>query len=337
MKRSVLVLGAGGFIGQHVVAALAATDWALPIAGVRRRTGAGTGGCEQRLVDATNGDSVRTAMQGVTDVVNCVAGNEHSLVASAESVAAAAGEFAAAGSPPRVIHLSTMSVYGSAEGVLDESAPLRADLGPYSEAKVAAENAARRYPHTVILRPGCVFGPDSAQWSVRMARLLLAHRLGDLGTDGDGYCNLVHVDDVAQAILGALQTPASDGHAFNLSAPSPPTWNEFLIGYAMALHAVPVRRLPGWQLRLETKLLAPALKIAEIAGRRVKLGAARLPPPIPPSLIRLMRQRIQLDSKAAQTQLGVRWKETSASLQETARWYLDGQASSRARKPAGVS
>jgi 2-alkyl-3-oxoalkanoate reductase len=317
MKQSILVLGANGFIGRHVVAGLAATGWATPIAAVRRAP-TGHGGCEQRTVDATNVESVRAAMQGVGAVVNCVAGDAGTLVSSSRAVVAAA----AGNADVRLMHLSTMSVYGSAEGLMSESSPLRADLGPYSEAKLASEEAVKAWPRTVIFRPGCVFGPGSEQWTVRMARLLLSHRLGDLGTAGDGYCNLVHVDDVVQAIVRALETPAADGRVFNLSIPNPPTWNEFLTGFATALRAVPVQRIPSWQLRLETKLLAPPLKIAEILGRKLKLDVSRLPQPMPPSLLRLMSQEIRLDTQAAETGLGVRWKPLGTSLQEGARWYL---------------
>jgi nucleoside-diphosphate-sugar epimerase len=154
-----------------------------------------------------------------------------------------------------------------------------------------------------------------------MARLLWAHRLGDLGAAGDGYCNLVRVGDVVEAILLALQNPGVDGRVYNLSAPRPPTWNEFLIQYAAALRAVPVRRISGRRLRIETKLLAPPLKIAEILARIAKLDARRLPPPIPPSLIRLMGQEIRLDTRRAESELGLRYRDTDATLAEAADWF----------------
>jgi nucleoside-diphosphate-sugar epimerase len=322
MKQSILVLGANGFIGRHVVAGLTASGWATPILGVRKPA-ARKDDNEQRTVEATNIESVRAAMQGVSGVVNCVAGDAATIVSSTKALSGAVTGITPA---PRIIHLSTMSVYGSAVGLLSETAPLRPDLGPYSEAKVAAEAVAAAYPHTVIVRPGCVFGPGSEQWSIRIARLLLSRRLGDLGAAGDGYCNLVHVDDVVLAIVRALENPRVDGQIFNLSTPEPPTWNEFLTRYATALRAVPVRRIPPWQLRLETKLLAPPFKIAEILGRALKLNARHLPPPIPPSLLRLMSQEIRLDTRSAQAELGMRWKDLPTSLEETARWFLGSGA-----------
>jgi nucleoside-diphosphate-sugar epimerase len=316
MNQLILVLGANGFIGRHVLSGLAAGD-SRPIAGVRRHSSR-KDGCEERVVDATDAASVTAAMRGVSAVVNCVAGYERTLVASADSAAQAARSMEPS---PRIIHLSTMSVYGSAEGLIPESAPLRGDLGAYSQAKVEAEARAGAYPRTVILRPGCVFGPESEQWTIRMARLLISRRLGDLGPAGDGICNLVDVSDVVQAVVRALDDPRTDGRAFNLATPEAPTWNEFLTRFGVALRAVPVRRISGRRLRLETKLWAPPLKIGEILFRRLKLDARRLPPPIPPSLLRLMAQEIRLDSRAATDELGVRWKPLQRSLEEAAEWY----------------
>lgn len=314
MQQSVLVLGANGFIGKEVVSALAATGWATPICGVRR-SAAQDRGFEQRMVEATNPESVAGAIRGVSAVVDCVAGGADTIVASAKALFAAAGKAEPA---VRVMHLSSMAVYGNAVGLVDESAPLRGDLGPYSVAKIEAEQLARAYPRAVIFRPGCVYGPTSPQWSIRFARLLLSRRLGDLGAAGDGSCNLVHVADVAAAIVRALERPETDGQVFNLSTPEPPTWNEYLIKYAKALRAVPVRRIPGRNLRIETKLLAPAFKIAEILAGKLKVNARHIPPPISPALLRLMSQDIRLDTRRVQTALGLEWRNLDAALQSTA-------------------
>ena len=317
VKQAVLVLGANGFIGSAVVAGLAHSDEAVPILGVRPSAIPSHPTLERRNVDALQPQSVAAALEGVDCLVNCVAGDDRTLVGSAQAVFEAARS---ARQPIRVIHLSTMSVYGSAIGLLDESAALRGDLGAYSQAKVTAEALAATYPSAVTLRPGCVFGPFSEQWTVRYARLLLAHRLGDLGPAGDGQCNLVAISDVVQAVLCAIRNPDAEGRAFNLATPEVLSWNDFLIRFAIALRAVPVRRIGARRLSTESKLLAPPLKILEILGG--KLGMRRLPPPIPPSLMRLMAQDIRLDSRRAQEELGVRFKSVEQMLSEAARWYL---------------
>jgi 2-alkyl-3-oxoalkanoate reductase len=326
MKKSILILGARGFIGRNVLTSLARAEWCNPIAGVHRASGHNYQ-FPPRIVDATSVASVVASMEGVDAVVNCVAGNADAIVSGAKALIEAATRQK---SPPRVIHLSTMSVYGSAEGSVDESARLQGDLGPYSAAKVAAEAVIAAYPHAVIFRPGCVFGPESDQWATRIARLLNAHRLGDLGTAGDGCCNLVDVKDVALAIVRALENPHVDGQVFNLAISNAPSWNEFLIRYALALKATPVSRISGRRMRIETKLLAPPLKIIEILARKSGLNL-QLPLPLPPSLLRLMAQDIRLNCRAAESALKITWKNLDESLSETAQWYQTGL--SRAQRP----
>jgi 2-alkyl-3-oxoalkanoate reductase len=318
MKPQILVLGANGFIGREVVDQLASSGWATPILGVRKPTKA-NGQLEERAVDAMRIESVRAAALGASCIVNCVAGNGETIIGGAKALCEAALLLSPA---PRIVHLSTMSVYGNAVGLVNESAPLRGDLGAYSAAKVAAESVVSSYPNFVIFRPGCVFGPGSDQWTIRIARLLMARRLGDLGAAGDGYCNLVHVGDVSRAILRATRDSAIAGRAFNLSIAEPPTWNEFLIKYGAALSATPVRRISQRRLRIEGKVLAPPLKIAEILARTAGIDARRIPPLIPPSLLRSMRQEIRLDSRRATAEIGAHWKPLDAMLEEGARWYL---------------
>jgi len=320
-QQRILVLGANGFIGREIVAALVSSGWAAPLLGVRRASPL-PGGPEQRTVDATVEDSVLRAAQGASAIVNCVAGSAPTLVESAKAACAAAARM---NPPPRLIHLSTMSVYGTAVGLIDEETPLKGDLGPYSEAKVTAERVAAAYPRCVIVRPGCVFGPRSEQWSIRIARLLQARRLGDMGAAGDGFCNLVHVEDVATAVLEALRRSGADGRAYNLSTPQPPTWNQFLVRFGIALGAVPVPRIGRLRLRLETKMLAPPLKVAEIIARAARIDTRRLPAPLPSSLLRLMGQDIRLDTRRAETELGMRWRDLDTSLAGTARWFLNSE------------
>ncbi len=307
----VLVLGADGFVGTKVVAALAASGWASPVAGGRRGR---PGPTERVVVDATDAAALTTALAGIDAVVNCVAGGPDTITRNAAALFAAAGD-------RRVVHLSSMAVYGSATGRIDETAPLLADSGAYAAAKAEAERAAAG-SDTVILRPGCIYGGGSPQWSDRIATLLRQRRIGDLGAAGDGCSNIVHVDDVVAAILAALRRGTS-GAAYNLAQPDAPDWNGYFLAFARALGAVPIRRVPAWQLRLDSKVMAVPLVLA----RRV---AGTLPPPIPPSLARLWQQDIRLDPYRATRELGIAWTPLAAGVAEAAQAIAERRRTSAA-------
>jgi nucleoside-diphosphate-sugar epimerase len=322
MRQRILVLGAEGFIGRRVVAALNQADWATALAAGRspaeRRP---TGSPPWIQVDATDAAALTLALQGVHGVVDCVAGSAATFVPVAQALFSAAARMP---QPPAVVHLSSMAVYGSAVGELDEAAPLKGDDGPYSAAKAAAERLASAYARAVILRPGIVYGPGSALWSGHIGRLLLARRLGDLGPAGGGVCNLVYVDDVAAAAVAALQTPAVSGRALNLSAPDAPTWNGYFRSYAGALGAGPVRPVGRLRLQWELNAVGPGLKLVELLALRSKSVCAKLPPAIRPWLLHECRRQLRMRSGLAESLLNLKWTPMADGLNAAAQWLLAG-------------
>ncbi|WP_428484945.1 NAD-dependent epimerase/dehydratase family protein [Rhodopila sp.] len=290
-RKSVLVLGASGFVGSRLVAALSESLAYRPIAASRR---AGLS------VDATNAAAVRAALRDVDYVVNCIAGNGRTMTTSTQVLCDAAR----ANPPVRIVHLSSMAIYGAATGTVAEDRAPVSPVSDYGVAKMTCEQIVRKYVHdggdAVILRPTCVFGPGSPQWTTRVAHLLLARRLGDLGTAGDGCCNLAFIDDLVAGIICALSARGVSGRAFNISSSSALTWNEFLLRFGKALGATPVRRISQRRLKLETKLLAPARRIAKRGFPGMGVGEA-----ITPSLLALMGQDIHIDCSAAASMLSL--------------------------------
>lgn len=312
-----LVLGAGGFVGQKIVAHLAAWGQTTPVAAVRRAPGSAMGSSiETVVVDATDAAGMRAALDGVDAVVNCVAGSAAAIREGARILAATAGN-------RRIVHLSSMAVYGNATGLVAENAPLHSDLGSYGAAKVDAENALAS-GNTVMLRPGCICGPGSPLWTARIAGLLVAGRLGDLGPAGAGPSNVVDVEDVIRAIAQALALPSPG--TFNLALRDSPDWNTYFRALARALD-VPCRAIPGWRLLLEVRAMAPLLKLAEMAG-------ASAPPMISPSQMALWRQDIRLEVEAAENALGLKWTPLSKTLERSAAWWRSGLANGVQREAA---
>jgi nucleoside-diphosphate-sugar epimerase len=231
------------------------------------------------------------------------------------------GLLASLPSAPKVVHLSSMTVYGSVTGLIDESCATRADLGPYSVAQARAEELAAKYSRAVILRSGVEYGPGCVTWSGRVARWLRAHRLGDLGEAGDGICNLIYIEDLLSVMVAALCEQAVMSGVFNVAAAHKPTWNEYFTQYALALGAIPVSRIGPRQLSLETRIAAPLLKVAEILAGRAGVGARLVPPPIPPSLLRTLTQEITLNVTRVENRFGARWTPLEEGLGRTAKFF----------------
>jgi 2-alkyl-3-oxoalkanoate reductase len=327
--KRVLVLGASGFIGEHLVAALAASKWAVPVASSRRGTTRCTEPVETLRLDVRDATAIRDAVRSVDAVVNCVAGDNESIVSGAQVLFESCAQLTPR---PRIVHMSTISVYGSATGTADETSPLLADGDGYGAAKVKAESLARGYRSVVFLRPGIVYGPGSSTWTERIGRLLLAHRLGDLGVAGEGYCNLVHVDDVVAATLLALRRTELDGEAFNLSLPVTPSWNDYFRRFAGALatSSVPISRT---RLRMEQLVVAPPVKVAEILAQARGMKW-RPPMPISPSLVRLFGQPLRMDVSKAERVLGMKWKPLDDGLRESAAWLRGSRPAEPHESPA---
>ncbi len=293
------MLGASGSIGRAVLAAIAADPRLVAIAGLRRPSAARPAGVavrQTRIADALDHAQLTRALRGVTHVINAVGGPPATLRAATANLCAAAR----AHPGTRLVHISSMAVYGAATGLVAEDAPLMA-LSAYAAAKIASEaevmnHASAGHP-AVILRPGIVYGPGSTQWTVRIGRLLAQRRLGDLGPAGDGWCNLIHERDVAAAAIAACLVSEARGLAFNIATLTPPTWNDYLVAFARAVGATPVHRISPRRLALESRLAAPVLHAAHRLAAHT--GLPRVPDPIPRSLLRLFAQRIRLNPARA--------------------------------------
>lgn len=311
MKQTIAVVGASTFLGRRIVAHLQSSDWVTPIAIDYDIAGLPS---SVRSIRVSNSESWTHAIQDCNAVVNASFGSASTITSMMTALIEAAQS---THSKPRIVNVSSMTVYGAATGLVDEDQAPVGSLNDYASARLEAERIAQGYPRIVTLRPGCEYGPGCYAWSERIARLLLARRIGDLGARGDGYCNLIFIDDLVRAVGVALTQPGLEGQAFNIAMCDPPTWNEYFIQFGQQLGAVPVRRVTQRRMKIETKLLAIPLKVGEIALGKIGLASA-LPPAIPPSLLDVCRQEIRLDVSRAEARLGLRWTPLDEGLRQTA-------------------
>lgn len=305
-RMKVLILGGSGYVGRHLADRLSSLGIEYTCAS-RHVT------APQRenfvVADTKSRSDLVRVMADIDVVVNCVAGDFSSISDGATCLVDAALE----SGKPLIVHMSSMAVYGRFEGIANENTPLDPSLGWYAHAKCNAEAQIERYREqggrAVIFRPGCVYGQGSELWVGRIAHWLKDGRIGDLGVAGDGWSNLVHIDDVVSAVVSgfSMNIPAGQLEVFNLAAPDSPRWNSYFIDLALSIRATPVNRIRRSQLLLDSYIYSPPAKLIELLLRKFKLDYFRDLNPMPPALMRFFKQDIKLEATRAEKLLVKNW------------------------------
>ncbi|QRG08287.1 complex I NDUFA9 subunit family protein [Xanthobacter dioxanivorans] len=250
----VTVFGGSGFLGRHVVRALAMRGYRVRVA-VRRPELAGflqpigfVGQIQVSQANVRYPDSVARAVDGAEAVVNLVGvlaqGGRQTFdavhVFGARAVAAAA---AAQGAP--LVHVSAIGA--------DAASP-----SGYGRSKAEAEAAVRAaVPEAVILRPSLVFGPEDDFFNRFAAMARLSPVLPLIGGGATRF-QPVFVGDVAAAVLRAVDGKARAATTYELGGPEVRTFRELMelmlreIGHSRLLVDLPfglanlMARLTQW-------------------------------------------------------------------------------------------
>ena len=217
----VFVTGGTGFIGGHVVGKL--RQRGDEVRALVRNPDKGRpladSGCE--LVSGTLADKqvIRSAMEGCAAAIHGAAvyevgipESEHRTMYEAnvlgtENVLRAALEARL----PRVVYVSTVAAFGNTKGrVVDESYehPGASFTSYYEQTKVEAHRLAKRLIAEeglpcVIVQPGGVYGPEDHSAIGQQMKQFLAGRMPLIAFPETGF-NMVHVEDVADGVLRAL-------------------------------------------------------------------------------------------------------------------------------------
>lgn len=238
---TVLVTGATGFLGGHVVREFGEHGWRVIAAG--RRASAVPGGAMpfvgdlEALASADASALLGEPGAGVDVVVHCAAlsspwGRWEDFRAANVDGTRFAYEFARKAGARRFVHVSSPSVYAARRdrlGIREDEVDQGNRLNGYIRSKIEAEAFLARgsatapgesRPDVVVLRPRGLIGAGDPSL---VPRLLQAHsRVGiPLFRGGANLVDLTAVQNVALACRLAAEVPEAAGRTFNITNGDP--------------------------------------------------------------------------------------------------------------------
>lgn len=320
--KQVLVTGATGLIGSHLIEQLVANGWqptniralVRPTSNVEFLRRQGVQFCYGDLLDV---DSLKAAMKDVSVVFHCAAllgnrgefsaqvlpganwrinyrGTEHMLEAACEV------------GVDRFIHTSTLGIHGLP--------------GEYAESKRAAEQQVQNYARTgrlktVIIRPPVTVGQRDRLLTPHLIRLA-RRKIVPLINHGVVHIPFADARDVAAALILASRHPQAVGRAYDLAGFFAPL-HEVIRFFSGALgHHPRMVNVPYSAAHLAALLGEVAMAVARRNCRPIRSGHLV-------KLVRLLATGLSVDTGPIRRELGFEPRYTMQETFEHAiRWYL---------------
>ncbi len=256
----VLLTGANGFVGSHILDLLFARRIPAAVllrpASNRRFIASHGAALDVRIGSIGDPDSVAAALEGVTHVLHCAGctkalrraefdrvnrdGTRHVV----EAVNAQGGRI------ERLVYVSSLAAAGPAgPGAPAREADPPHPVSAYGRSKLAGEQEVRGACRAayVILRPAAVYGPRDLEF-LRLFRAIARH----VGLrPSQQALSFAFVKDLAEAAVAALAHPAAPGNTYHVASPE--------VSTARAFAAEVAAQMKTWTvpLPLPTAALAP--------------------------------------------------------------------------------
>lgn len=333
-RGRVLVTGAAGFTGHHLVMAAVKAGCAVRATDVSsRHYGAmfEALGVEFVRSDLTRREGLERLLDGIDAVFHVAGIHDYSMpdrvifavnVGGVENIC----EACVATGVDRLVHLSSAGVYGydwhDGTPVTEDARKLTPPLNNYNVSKWEGEKVVHRYQaekklRATILRPAAVYGPRSEyglynaiKWVAAgrdRARLLMVGR-------GDQREAFVHVEDLCRAVIHAFDHDGMIGEVYNVSDDSRMTTAEFLNLLSRELFGAE-KKLVGVPVQLLVPIAVTSQLLAKVLGRKPTLERG--------TLHYMACDRIWDNSKLKGTGFAFRYPTVEVGMKETLRWYRD--------------
>lgn len=224
-EKRVTVFGGSGFVGRHVVRALAKRGYRVRVA-VRRPDLAGhlrplgaVGQIQPVQANLRYPESVVAAVADADYVVNLVGILQENGAQKFDAVqvrgAAIVARAAAQAGVKRLVHMSAIGANAKSEAA-------------YARAKAEGEAAVlREFPEAMIVRPSIVFGQEDAFFN-RFASMARMSPVLPLIGGGTTKFQPVFVGDVAEAIAMGIDGQMEPGKVYELGGPEVATFRQCL-------------------------------------------------------------------------------------------------------------
>ncbi len=279
----VTVFGGSGFVGRHVVRALAKRGFRIRVA-VRRPDLAGflqpLGNVGQISLVQANlryRNSVDAAVHGADHVVNCVGilfESGRNTFDSVQDFGARAVAEAARGVGATLTHISAIGADANGESL-------------YAKSKGRAEKAILEIvPEAVILRPSIIFGPEDGFFN-KFAKMARLSPVLPLVGGGNTAFQPVYVADVAEAVARTIEGKVARGRIYELGGPEVLTFKNCL---EIMLKIIDRKRT----------LLPIPFGIASMMGSVASMVPFVAPPITPDQVILLKRDNVVSDGAQAE-------------------------------------
>jgi 2-alkyl-3-oxoalkanoate reductase len=350
-QQRMLVTGASGLVGSHVIARALAEGWtvralvrkidpSLPFANSAaavpgtngERTP--TGQLEWAVGDLSQPRSLVSAVQDVTTIVHCAAKvgdwgpidgyreiNVHGLRALIQAAEAT-------GKLQRVIHLSSLGVYSAEDHYgTDESVPCsRTGIDGYTLTKVEAEqfilDEAQHGLPAVVLRPGFIYGPRDRTILPRLLQRLRSRQFAYLGSP-EKVMNNTYVGNLVQAVFLALSCPTALGHVYNITDGRLVTKREFIETIAKTADLpIPTGIVP----------LPVAKTLATVLETAYRWLGKTEGPLLSRARIKFLGLNLDYSIDRAKRELGYQpLTDFAVAMPDTVRWFLEHERSETER------
>lgn len=237
-KRTVLITGATGFVGNRLAERLS-QDNHVHVKGLcHNLSSPGIARLARSPVELIHGDildlqSLTKAAENCDAIIHCAYGGRKVTVAGTENVLKSAMH----NKVGKIIHFSTSVVHGRNPGteLVSESSLFKNDGDHYSQSKIEAEKTVWRYHKkyglpVIVFRPTCIYGPYGRMWTIHSIKEIKRGAMA-LVNGGNGTANIVYIDNLIDAVFFAIEKDKAIGESFIINDNESITWADFYQDY----------------------------------------------------------------------------------------------------------